>query len=224
MAVDGETRPSIKSSVDHVYRRTRDAILSGEYAPGTPLRLQELAVASGVSLIPVREALRLLESERLVETIPNKGAKVAALWVDDVRAAYEARVVLEVEALRRAYGNLTRQDLDGARRLASEMVERFKDGDDSAYELHRRLHFSLYEPSASDWILRFISLMWDHTERYRRWATEIRGDARGIGHEHYAVLDALERGDEEGALAALRSHLEHTAEILIEAWANEESS
>lgn len=211
------------TSVDHVYDRTREAILSGEYAPGTPLRLQELANANAVSLIPVREALRLLESEKLVESIPNKGARVASLSTEDVRAAYEARIALEVEALRRAYDNLTDEDLGAARELATEMVERFQEGDDVAgFDVHRRLHFSLYEPSGSKWILHFISLMWDHTERYRRLATQIRHDPEGIGHEHLAVLEALERGDKSGALVALKTHLEHTAEILIEAWTLDE--
>lgn len=217
---DGQRgRGSRTTSVDQVYDKTREAILSGEYPPGAPLRLQQLADANAVSLIPVREALRLLESEKLVETIPNKGARVASLSMEDVRSAYEARIVLEVEALRRAYDHLTEEDLRDARELANEMVEQFQQGNDGGgFDLHRQLHFSLYEPSRSTWILHFISLMWDHTERYRRLATQIRHDPEGIGHEHLAVLEALEAGDERGALAALQAHLEHTAEILIEAW------
>lgn len=211
------------TSVDRVYSRTREAILEGEYAPGTPLRLQELADANEVSLIPVREALRLLESEKLVESIPNKGARVASLSREDVRSAYEARVVLEVGALRRACRHLTDEDLAAARELANEMVEQFRRGNYGAgYDLHRQLHFSLYEPCRSNWILYFISLMWDHTARYRRMATEIRHDPDAIGHEHLAVLKALERGDEEAAMAALKAHLEHTAEILTEAWPADE--
>lgn len=210
-----------KTSVEQVYRRTREAILSGEYAPGAPLRLQELADANAVSLIPVREALRLLESERLVESIPNKGARVASLSTDDVRSAYEARIVLEVEALRRALQHLTEDDLRSARALANKMVEEFRTGDsDAGFDSHRRLHFALYEPSRSAWILHFIQLMWDHTERYRRMATEIRHDPDAIGAEHLAVLEALERGDEDGAVSALKAHLERSAEIVVAAWAN----
>lgn len=216
-------RPT-KTSVDQVYGRTRAAILTGEYAPGMPLRLQELAEANAVSLIPVREALRLLESERLVESIPNKGARVASLSTDDVRSAYEARIVLEVEALRRAHEHLTEDDLRAARELANEMVEQFREGNDTAgFDLHRKLHFALYEPSRSHWILNFISLMWDHTERYRRMATEIRRDPDGIGHEHLAVLDALEHADAASALVALKAHLEHTQAILIEAWSADDA-
>lgn len=216
-----DTKPGLtRTSVDQVYTRTRQAILSGEYAPGSPLRLKELAETNDVSLIPVREALRLLESEKLVESVPNKGARVAALAIDDVRSAYEARIVLEVEALRRAYEHLTAEDLEAARELATSMVDEFQHGrHEAGFELHRKLHFSLYEPSNSDWILYFISLMWDHTERYRRMATEIRHDPDGIGHEHLAVLEALEDRDEGRALASLKAHLEHTAEILVDHWA-----
>ncbi len=205
---------STRTSVDHVYSRTREAIISGEYAPGSPLRLKSLAEANDVSLIPVREALRLLESEKLVESVPNKGARVAMLAIEDVRSAYEARIVLEVEALRRAYEHLTAEDLRAARELATAMVDEFQQGRDMAgFELHRKLHFSLYEPSNSDWILYFISLMWDHTERYRRLATEIRHDPDGIGTPRCPPWRTEGR-----ALASLKAHLEHTAEILVDAW------
>jgi hypothetical protein len=117
------------SYVDLVYRRTRDAIIRGDYPPGTPLRLQDLATQNEVSLIPVREALRLLEAERLVETIQNKGARVSPLSLDDIVDAYQTRIVLEVDALARAYPKLTAEELAAARRLKDDMVRRFKKGD-----------------------------------------------------------------------------------------------
>jgi DNA-binding GntR family transcriptional regulator len=214
-----------KTFVDGVYRRTREAILSGAYPPGTPLRLQELAAANNVSLIPVREALRLLEADKLVETIPNKGARVAQVSLPDVRDAYETRIALEAEALRRAYARLTEADLERAWELKERMMEQFKRGSSEAgFELHRQLHFELYQPSESKWLLRFIDVLWDHTERYRRLATPLHRDLDEVGEEHARVLEALQRRDKRAALRALREHLQHTASLLAEIPQAEEAS
>ena len=83
----------------------RDAIIDGEFPPGSPLRHNELTNAFGVSLIPIREAMRKLEVERLVDSTPNKGARVASVSLDDVRDVYQTRIALETEALRRAWPN-----------------------------------------------------------------------------------------------------------------------
>ncbi len=99
MAVLTEQTEAV-SLVDRVLDFVRDRILSGEYEPGARLRLQPLAEESGASLIPVREALRILETERLVETIPNRGARVAGISREDMEDLYRVRVLLETEAVR----------------------------------------------------------------------------------------------------------------------------
>jgi DNA-binding GntR family transcriptional regulator len=211
------TRSTTQGSyVNLVYHRTRNAIIRGEYPPGSPLRLQDLATENGVSLIPVREALRLLEAERLVETIPNKGARVSPLALDDVIDAYQTRIVLEVDALGRAYPKLTVGELAAARRLKDEMVRRFKKGDDSAYKIHRDVHFAFYDRSESTWLLHLIHMLWDHTERYRRLATPLHPDYDEVGEEHARIIDAVERRDLRGAKKALREHLQTTVRLLIE--------
>lgn len=204
------------SYVDLVYQHTRDAIIRGEYRPGAPLRLQELASQSQVSLIPVREALRRLEAERLVETIQNKGARVSPLSVADVVDAYQTRIVLEVEALGRAYPNLATEELAVARKLKDDMVRRFKKGDDSAFEVHRAVHFAFYDRSESMWLLHLINMLWHHTERYRRIATPLHPDYDEIGEEHARIIDAVEARDLRGAKKALREHLQTTVRLLLE--------
>lgn len=220
MAVPDRTNKTApaRSSVEGVYQHTREAILNGTYPPGMPLKLLDLAATNSVSLIPVREAIRLLEAEQLVETIPNKGARVARLSLEDVADAYQTRVVLEVEALRRAYPHLGEDDLAEARRLKDEMMAHFRNGDDSAaFDSHRLLHFMLYKKAGSKWMLQFIETLWDHTERYRRIATPLHADLDEVGEEHGRVLDALERRDKQAALRSLRQHLHHTAELLTKA-------
>lgn len=206
------------SRVERVYRLVRDAIIEGEHLPGSPLRLQELADAHGVSLIPVREALRRLEAERLVQSEPNKGARVAEISPDDVRDVYQTRIVLEVPALRRAFPRLDHQTIEEIRDIKERMVGAFKRGDRTGNEFHRRIHFSLYERSESPWLLYMIEILWNHTERYRRMAMGLHPTFDHVGQAHAKILDALDAGDLDAASDALRLDLEHTAQLVIAAY------
>jgi DNA-binding GntR family transcriptional regulator len=197
----------LTSSVELVYQRTRRAILTGDYPPGSPLRLQELAARNGVSMIPVREALRLLEAEGFVESIPNRGARVAPLSMEDMLDVYRTRIVLEVEALRQAIPNITPVMLAKARRLNEKIVRQFIQRGYSTFEDHRAFHFALYEPSGSKWLMKLIAIVWDHTERYRRQGAS-RVTPESARAEHELILDRIEVGDVAGALDALREHLE----------------
>lgn len=204
------------SLVSKAYAHILDGIISGRYEPDASLRLQALASEIGVSMIPVREALRRLEAEHLVRITPNRGAQVAPLSLEDVQDAYSVRIILEVEALRRSFTAITKEDLARAREHIERMVRLWERGDEAGFEAHRALHFILYEKVNSQWMIRTIETLWSHTERYRRLATELRGDPRAIGSEHGAVIDAIERGDEETALTTLRTHLERSVAVLTE--------
>lgn len=205
----------LTSSVELVYQRTRYAILTGDYAPGSALRLQELAARNGVSMIPVREALRLLEAEGFVETVPHHGARVAPVSMEDMLDVYRTRIVLEMEALRQAAPRITPQILAKARRLNARIVRQFQQRGYATYEDHRAFHFALYEPSHSKWLMRLIGIVWDHTERYRRQAAP-RVVPASAHEEHERILERLEAGDVDGATQALRDHLERSIEIFVE--------
>jgi DNA-binding GntR family transcriptional regulator len=201
----------LTSSVELVYQRTRRAILTGDYAPGSALRLQELAARNGVSMIPVREALRMLEAEGFIESIPNRGARVASLSMEDMLDVYRTRIVLELEALRQAVPNITPPILAKARKLNNKIVRQFEQKGHAEYEDHRAFHFALYEPSGSKWLMRLISIVWDHTERYRRiGASRVTPASARVEHER--ILDLIGAGDVPGAVDALRNHLEHSVE------------
>ena len=199
----------LTSSVELVYQRTRRAILTGDYPPGSPLRLQELAARNGVSMIPVREALRLLEAEGFVESVPNRGARVASLSMEDMLDVYRTRIVLELEALRQAIPNISPAVLARARKLNNKIVRQFEQKGHAEYEDHRAFHFTLYEPSGSKWLMRLIGIVWDHTERYRRVGAS-RVTPASARQEHELILDLIEAGDEPGAINALKNHLEHS--------------
>lgn len=207
-----ESTPAGPSLVDRVVAITRERILSGEYEPGSRLRLQQLAREAGVSLIPVREALRTLEAERLVTTVPNKGARVTALSVDDMRDLYATRILVETAALRTAEP-LSRDDAQRLRGILGKMQEAHDADDrDTMLALHREFHFGLYAQTSSPWVSYLIDILWKHTERYQRLSIPFRHD--GAHAEHRRVLRALEQGDSEGAAEAMRVHLESTARLV----------
>lgn len=215
-AADITAGGDLTSSVELVYQRTRHAILTGDYAPGSPLRLQELAAQNGVSMIPVREALRLLEAEGFIDTIPNRGARVAPLSVADLRDVYRIRTVLEIEALRQSFPRIKPADITKARRINARLVRQFAKYGYAPYDDHRAFHFLFYEPSQSRWLMRMIGIVWDHTERYRRaGAPLVASDL--AGEEHERIVAAVEAHDLDGATQALVDHLERACEVIARA-------
>ncbi|HEU5215936.1 MAG TPA: GntR family transcriptional regulator, partial [Gaiellaceae bacterium] len=81
--------------------RLREAIILGELTPGTPLRLEDLARSLGMSISPIREAVRQLEALGLAEHVPHHGAKVVALEIEELRELFSVRLALETMAVRR---------------------------------------------------------------------------------------------------------------------------
>src|SRR4051794_39093647 len=194
--------------------RLREAIILGELTPGTPLGLEDLARQLGMSISPIREAVRQLEALGLAEHVPHHGAKVMALDVEELRELFSIRLALEGMALRRAAELFEPADAVRARaQLGSYDVAR-RDGDiRAAVRAHGEFHFALYEAARSPWLVRLIRPAWDSCERYRpvlfaKGAVQDRHEE--IGTE---LLGACESHDPERAAAALREHLETAADI-----------
>ena len=203
--------PDHGSHVESAYEQIRGKILSLKYPPRMPLRLKALSDTHGGSMIPIREALRKLEAERLVEIVPNKGARVSDISAHDLEDSYSTRIIVEVAALRRAADAMTAKDIETIKELAAEMNSLFSNNEvERGLEAHQRFHFGLYEFSGSEWLMHVIRVLWNHTERYRRIATQKR-TADDIAHEHGAIVDALERHDTDAACDALTRHLSGTA-------------
>ena len=213
-ADDGEPQESpLVSSVELVYHRTRGGILQGQYPPGSPLRLQELARRNAVSLIPVREALRMLEAEGFVESIRNRGARVSPVSRADLLDVYRIRLVLEAEALRQAFPHFTPEKIVKLNKLHDRALGYLKKQSPAYFEAHRALHFALYQESRSRWLMRMIEILWGHTERYRKLATPRVAREDGTAG-HGPVIEGLERRDLDAAVDALQRHLRHTVEIV----------
>lgn len=198
-----------------VYQDLRDEILSGAHRAGGWLREEEVAAAQGVSRTPVREALRRLHAEGLVELTPNRGAQVARWEASDVDGVFEIRMLLEGYAARRAAAS-GRPDLDRLRTICDAMegrLERLGDVefvDDDVYqeiselnlEFHGVVHLDANNKTLPGLVnnviqvalVRYTVLQYPRSQLTRSF------------RQHRELVEAIAAGDEDWAEAVMRSH------------------
>jgi DNA-binding GntR family transcriptional regulator len=190
----------------------RAAIVDGSLAPGTPLRQDAIARHFSVSAIPVREALRQLESEGWAKVEMNKGATVAPLSADEAREIYEIRAALESLAIGLAIPAHTPESLRHAEALCKAASA---ETEPSLYVARNEaFHQSLYEPAARPQLLSMIGMLHERGERYLRLKFGLPSYKRESDREHVALLKAVRRGDVAAAQSLVTRHLVDTGELL----------
>lgn len=208
-------RPSRQTAGDQAEEALFQAIMQGQIPPGAPLRLQELASALGMSIMPVREALRRLESLGLVEIIAHKGAWVRPLTRVDLYDTYFTRLHLECLAMRAAAERFTAADAEAARGALEDHVAARQIGDQvGARNAHERFHFAMYRACGSDWLVRSIQPAWRNSERYRVESMRNPEHVARRQQEHAEMLAALEAHDPVAAVTLLASHLRSSVELV----------
>jgi DNA-binding GntR family transcriptional regulator len=211
----GGAAPRHRTMAEAALERLREAIILGELTPGTPLPLEDLARSLGMSISPIREAVRRLEALGLAEHVPHHGAKVVALEVEELRELFSIRLALETMAVRRAAELFDAADERAARLQLAELDGARAGGDArAALRAHTAFHFTLYEAARSAWLLRVIRPAWDSCERYR----PVLLGADGSPQDRHAELDrelleACAARDPDRAAAALHAHLELASDI-----------
>lgn len=191
-----------------------DAIVEGRFPPGAPLRLQELSSQLGMSMMPVREAIRKLAAMDIVELEPRRGARVRQKSLEDLQDTYFSREVLETAAIREAAAQFTAEDDARASEALAEQEQAQAQGDlVAARDAHERFHFALYEASRRAWLVRSILPGWRNSERYRVTTMTPQQTAEDRLHEHRAMLEAVRSGEGELAAAALATHLRHSVDL-----------
>lgn len=212
---DGNRRQSsaiANSNVEHVLNYLRDGIIDGSFAPRSKLLPKQIAESCGTSFIPVREAMRVLESEGFVSFVHNRGAWVTSLSTADLQDIYAIRIELECEAVRRA-DPLNSADIAHLEGVLTRSTAAHEHNDnDAQLALNRELHFFIYERANSPRRLKLIKELWLHSARYQRLSIGYRHDA--ADSEHRKIVNRLSRGDHNGAADALENHLQTTVDLL----------
>ena len=190
----------------NVYQALRKDILAGTLEGGQALRQDDIARLHGVSKVPVREALRRLEMESLVEFRPRRGAIVRSVSDDDLLEMLDIRIALECRALELAIPNMAESDFE----LAQEVLDEYQASPDKELwsELNRRFHACILEPCGNRQLLSLIN---DFEQRVgplvRLRVTEATGLERPM-REHAQILQSCRKGAVSDAVDALRDHIE----------------
>jgi DNA-binding GntR family transcriptional regulator len=199
----------------HAVDSLRWLIVAGELRPGQRVNQEEVAAQVGLSVAPVREALRVLEQEGQVTYLPRRGYFVTELRVDDLREIYELRELLEARAARHALPTL---DDDALARiaLAARECAAAADAGDVAAELaaNRRFHFAILDAPDRPHVMRVIRLLWDSTEAYRAMYYNSPEERRAAVDAHERIVAAIHRRDADGLVAELRAHRDRALTVL----------
>jgi DNA-binding GntR family transcriptional regulator len=196
---------------DYVVNSIRERILAGYYVAGTRLDQQTLIEDLGASLIPVRESLRQLEVEGLVQIHPHRGAFVAELSITDLKEIYLVREVLEETAAQLAVPNLSVRKLEDLGVLIERMERATEAGDYAQlFDLNRAFHFAIYEASANSLLIQMIGGLWDRSRRYRQLYTHLPQRASQALIEHKEIYAACNAGDSVLAGTAVRNNVRQT--------------
>jgi DNA-binding GntR family transcriptional regulator len=189
----------------------RTSILAGSYLPGERIRQEDVAARSGASRIPVREALRMLDSEGLVTLVANSGAWVTKLSLSECVETYLIRERLEPLLLRTSMPRLDPAAADRLGGLADDM-EAGADLD-AFMRADREFHLSSYAGAERSEMWQIIHRMWNTTQHYRREFARLAAHADGLAvtHlEHRLLLDCIRRQDPDDAERVLVTHIRRT--------------
>jgi DNA-binding GntR family transcriptional regulator len=206
VAFDGSEPLQLITAVDIAYHGIRTSILSGQFEPGMQLKLQNLGDRYSISLIPVREALRLLQAEGLVESVRNKGARVAPISLAETIDVYGLRLVLETAAMKLAFPQIDDMLIDALVDCQRDMRKIFATDRAQYLALHQKLHFAIYSRCGSKWTMRMLGLVWSHSDRWRRLA--LPHDVNAETEDHGPILSALKARDLRAACRALEQHIQ----------------
>ncbi|MBV9563517.1 MAG: GntR family transcriptional regulator [Bradyrhizobium sp.] len=192
----------------------RSELMAGTLRPGAELSQVMLAERFGVSRIPIRDALRILAGEGLIEIEANRGARAITLTAAEVREIYDLRVLLECDALRRAAAHVAPAELEEIERVRRKSdldagTRAWAAGD---WAFHR----ALYQPAGRPRQLAMIeSLRRACRLHVSAYATMPAKKPRWL-NDHRAIVEHLRKGDAQGAIQALQAHLEAAGRHLLE--------
>ncbi len=195
------------SSQESVLADLRDLIGSGKLGPGQQIVQESLSATLGVSRVPIREALRVLEGEGQVVHFPNRGYFVANLTIEDLEEVYRIRAILEDEALRVAVPLLTDEDIEYIENILIE-VETATEGKriSELTDTNRRFHFAIFEACNMPRLVRIIRTLWDATDAYRGVYFASPANLQEMSHEHRDMVAALRARDVEKIIELHNTH------------------
>ena len=194
-----------------IYDRIKEQILSGELPSGQELKIQSLAKEMGISIVPVREAIRMLAADHLIELRPRRSPIIAGIDQEEILEINQIRLSLEPLALSTAIAGHNSDTISHCRDICS----RDEASSDlwEKVELNRQFHEALLAPSDQTRILRIIADQFDGIARVAQFLVVDGGNYLGNPHqEHLEMLRAIEGGETDRAITLLQEHIKAATE------------
>lgn len=195
------------TSQQAVSQEIRRAIANGELKPGERVRQEDVAKRLDVSRVPVREALKGLESEGQVTYQPHRGYTVAELSLEELAEIYLMRHLLETEVIRHAVPAVDEELIEHLENLMVEMDELSKASNPSGFaEANREFHFMLFERANMPQFFRMAEILWRNSQAYRSIFFTDPAILQRIQKEHRRIVNACKARDTEGVIVAMNEH------------------
>lgn len=196
---------------DELVERIRDMIVEGQLAPGSRIHEGQLGLALGVSRTPLREALKFVASEGLIDLVPGRGGVVRKLTPRDVRNMLDVLMALETLAGRLACRNATDAQIADIRALHDQMMSLYADRERLAYyKLNQAIHTAIAVLSDNEFLASTHESIQSRLKRIRFVGNEGPDNWSGAVAEHVEIIEALEQRDEVRLTEVLTRHLEQT--------------
>lgn len=198
-----------KTAQEAVLLEIRSRLKDGRLPPGSAVRPDAIGDELGVSAVPVREALRILEGEGQVSYRPHRGYLVSEFDHKDLEEIYLIRELLEAEAVRQAIPRLEEAELE---RMVVELDIMSTAGEDvlTLMAAKRRFHFTLFEAADMPHVIRILRVLWDSSDSYRSLLFMNQENRDAVHEKHVRLMELIVHRDIAGTIAELNEH-RHTA-------------
>lgn len=201
---------------DVVFNTLRDAILTGKLVPGERLMENQLAEKLGVSRTPVREALRMLELENLVELVPRKGAQVLDMSEKDIVNILEVRSALEGLATSLACKKMTKEDLQQLKNLEVDFEKAVTENDVEHFvDIDEDFHDLIFAATENDKLINIFRNLRIQLYRYRMAQAKNDASMSTIVAHHRSIIRAIENHDNEEGASIAQGHIKYQTESIL---------
>jgi DNA-binding GntR family transcriptional regulator len=210
-----ETRPLR----DRVLDVLREAILSADLKPGQALTETDLAESLGVSRAPLREALQILSTEGLVETVPYHGTTVRRLTKTDIEELYSLRSVLESFAIRRIIAQRSPEHIDRLMECFHGMLAAAEQNDlKRVNEIDREFHNTLIELSGHSLLQTSWNVVSMRVRQVMALLNRRNSNLKQIAYNHLPIIEAIQAGEDATAIHLIEKHVAASGELIAEGW------
>jgi DNA-binding GntR family transcriptional regulator len=203
-------RPALTKTA-YVYEELRRRILAGELSQGQTIAQEQLAAELGVSTTPLREALRRLDAEGLVNLDAHRDARVTRLNAEEARSLFEIREKLDPLAAKLAATRRTDADIATIESALKDLEPLSASTGFESLLVHRAFHRSVYTASHNPLLMSLLEGLWDKADRYRQIGLQSKPDSADdrerVRREHIAIAEAVIAGDARAAEQTMKKHV-----------------